>query len=104
MTLRSILFMFCFSAKAAAQEHRRPKWGISGRVGHEVPQRLRSLVELCWAADPDMRPEFDEIVVELTECLTSLPIPSSPSPTEKKDKAEKETVGHQNEGCGCTIA
>jgi Protein tyrosine and serine/threonine kinase/SH2 domain len=30
-----------------------------------MPQRLRELIEMCWAADPNTRPRFSKIVTEL---------------------------------------
>jgi hypothetical protein len=38
-----------------------------------VPQELRSLVERCWAADFDERPEFCEIVDALEAMLATMP-------------------------------
>lgn len=31
----------------------------------EVPDAIKALVENCWAADPEERPEFNQVVVEL---------------------------------------
>lgn len=34
-------------------------------VSQVVPERIKALVESCWAADPDSRPEFEEVVDKL---------------------------------------
>lgn len=77
------------AARAAAYEHRRPKWGISGRPGHSVPIRLKALVESCWAADPDARPEFEDVVADLADYSREI------------EPDWGEIVRKQEEGGGC---
>jgi serine/threonine protein kinase len=37
------------------------------KIPDSVPSRLRALIQDCWAADPDDRPSFKEIVDRLTK-------------------------------------
>jgi hypothetical protein len=37
------------------------------------PQELRSIISDCWAADPEARPSFEEVVARLERLLKTLP-------------------------------
>lgn len=50
------------AARKASTTGLRPTWGILNRFKVRVPEKLKQLVESCWAADFDERPEFDHIV------------------------------------------
>ena len=50
------------AARVAAMEEKRPFWGVQNSFGQVVPMKMRALVESCWLADPEQRPEFEEIV------------------------------------------
>lgn len=50
------------AARVAAMEERRPFWGAHNSFGQVVPMKMRALVESCWVADPEQRPDFEEIV------------------------------------------
>lgn len=39
----------------------------------KIPAKLKSLIEACWAADYEMRPEFLQIIGTLEDILKSLP-------------------------------
>ena len=54
-----------------------------------MPEKLKRLVERCWAADYEERPDFDAIVEQLEEILNGLP-------------EEKSTAG--GDGPCCAIA
>lgn len=60
------------AARAAAHEHRRPTWSAVNINKQVVPEKIRSLVEMCWAPDPEERPEFDHVVVSLEAILREL--------------------------------
>lgn len=61
------------AAREAAINGKRPSWGERNRFGNKVPPKLRQLVEQCWAADPEKRPDFNEVVRRLQEVLDELP-------------------------------
>ena len=44
------------------------------RKGRVVPDRLKRLVEMCWAADYQQRPEFTYVVSELAAAVAELPV------------------------------
>jgi hypothetical protein len=52
-------------------------------------QSLRQLIEDCWAADPEARPSFEDVVSRLEEMLKELP---GHSPYSKA-----------SEGCACSV-
>lgn len=58
-----------FDAAKSLSEDKRPFWGMQNYFGLQVPIRMKALVESCWAADPEVRPEFDEIVELLEEMV-----------------------------------
>ncbi len=37
-----------------------------------VPDEIKELVETCWQSDPDLRPEFEEIVERIEEMCGTL--------------------------------
>ncbi|GFR46936.1 hypothetical protein Agub_g8584 [Astrephomene gubernaculifera] len=55
------------AARAAALKGLRPQWGVTNRRDQVVPPRLKRLVETCWAADYESRPEFTEVIEMLEE-------------------------------------
>lgn len=54
-----------------------------------MTQALRKLVEDCWAADPEARPSFEEVVGRLENMLRDLPKHSAYAP--------------QQDGCSCSL-
>ncbi len=50
------------AARAAALEHKRPQWGVN-KKGIVVPPKIKALIETCWAADFEARPEFVDVSV-----------------------------------------
>uniref|UniRef100_A0A061RE69 Kinase-like protein n=1 Tax=Tetraselmis sp. GSL018 TaxID=582737 RepID=A0A061RE69_9CHLO len=83
--------MFEYSAVRAAQlaalRGVRPMWPEPNRWGSKVPESVKRLVERCWSADPESRPEFSEICSELRQILPTLPAAKAPD----------------GPGCGCSI-
>eukprot|EP00877_Chromochloris_zofingiensis_P001047 jgi/Chrzof1/10943/Cz05g18050.t1 len=77
------------AARAAATEGTRPQWGAVNRYSKKVPDRLKQLVERCWSANYDLRPEFTEVVAELEQVLADLP-------------RETPIASHGNSGC-CAV-
>ncbi|KAM7265687.1 hypothetical protein ACFE04_003370 [Oxalis oulophora] len=75
-----------------------------------IPEDLASLLQCCWAEDPNIRPEFTEITVQLSNTLNSL-CPSEPaSPinessvdtiplTEKIEHNHKKRNSYISESC-----
>eukprot|EP01105_Mastigella_eilhardi_P022935 TRINITY_DN5722_c0_g1_i2.p1 TRINITY_DN5722_c0_g1~~TRINITY_DN5722_c0_g1_i2.p1 ORF type:complete len:274 (-),score=51.62 TRINITY_DN5722_c0_g1_i2:32-853(-) len=54
---------------AVLGENRRPP------LGEEIPVRLQQLIIDCWSEDPDERPEFSEILEQLTAIGIDLAVP-----------------------------
>jgi hypothetical protein len=61
------------AAKIASQHGVRPKWGESHGIKRRIPGAVKDLVERCWAADYDSRPEFTEVIAALEAVLRELP-------------------------------
>ncbi|KAI8473279.1 MAG: protein kinase [Monoraphidium minutum] len=61
------------AARQASLEGVRPQWGESNGSRGELPAKLKHLVEQCWAADYETRPEFTQIIATLQEVLQGLP-------------------------------
>ncbi|KAG1673263.1 hypothetical protein FOA52_002543 [Chlamydomonas sp. UWO 241] len=57
------------AARAAAVDLRRPTWGEFNQHGKVVPDVVKRLISACWAPDPEDRPEFEEVIDVLEECL-----------------------------------
>ncbi|KXZ55947.1 hypothetical protein GPECTOR_2g1498 [Gonium pectorale] len=55
------------AARAAALKGLRPQWGPTNRRDQVIPNRLKRLVETCWAADYESRPEFVEVIEMLED-------------------------------------
>ena len=58
-----------------------------------IPPKVKTLVERCWAADPETRPEFDDVVVELENIAREI----SPS-------ISQGGAGGGGGGCACAIS
>ena len=54
----------------------------------KIPDKLKQLVEACWAADYEARPEFTDVIKTLEEVLKELP----PDPPRRA-----------GQGCSCAI-
>mmetsp|Transcript_19352 Transcript_19352/g.48749 ORF Transcript_19352/g.48749 Transcript_19352/m.48749 type:complete len:494 (+) Transcript_19352:173-1654(+) len=61
------------AAQLAALHSKRPMWPAQSRWGTKIPDALKELVEKCWAADPEDRPSFIDICVELEGIVKKLP-------------------------------
>ncbi|PNW74839.1 hypothetical protein CHLRE_12g507750v5 [Chlamydomonas reinhardtii] len=57
------------AARAAALKGLRPTWGATNKHDQVVPARLKRLVETCWSADYESRPEFVEVIEELEQVI-----------------------------------
>jgi len=75
------------AAQLAALHNKRPQWPPKSRWGTEIPEPLHQLVEKCWAADPEDRPSFLDICVELEAIIKKLP----------------NDVPVETAGCHCTV-
>ncbi|KIY92453.1 protein kinase [Monoraphidium neglectum] len=61
------------AAKVACNFGQRPEWGAAHGISRRLPDKLKQLVEACWAADYESRPEFIQIIATLEEVLRDLP-------------------------------
>ncbi|KAI8477395.1 MAG: protein kinase [Monoraphidium minutum] len=75
------------AAKVACNFGQRPEWGAAHGFARRIPDKVKVLVEQCWAADYEARPEFIQVITTLEEVLKELP-PDPPSATK---------------GCSCAI-
>ncbi len=51
------------------------RWCLPARrKKRSVPQALRDLVERCWAADYDTRPDFKDVITTLGGILNGMPL------------------------------
>ena len=61
---------------------------------HSLPPKIKALVERCWAADPETRPEFEDIVTDLETIAKEI----APAHSEGKNAGGVPTE------CGCTVS
>lgn len=55
------------AARAAAIDRQRPSWNYFSQHGQKVPDKIKKLIEDCWAEDFERRPDFSEITERLEE-------------------------------------
>lgn len=55
------------AARAAAIDKQRPLWGHLSQHGQRVPDKIRTLIEDCWAENFEKRPDFAEICRRLNK-------------------------------------
>ncbi|CAD7702248.1 unnamed protein product [Ostreobium quekettii] len=60
------------AARAAAVEKQRPLWGYVSQHGQRIPDKMRKLIEDCWAEDFEKRPDFGEITERLQDIWNDL--------------------------------
>ena len=56
------------TARAAAQEGMRPAFhrSVGQKNKFHTPEPIRKLIADCWQSDPNLRPEFRDIIARLT--------------------------------------
>ncbi|GIL70021.1 hypothetical protein Vretimale_3301 [Volvox reticuliferus] len=96
------------AARAAALKGLRPQWGPTNRREQVVPLRLKRLVETCWAADYETRPEFVEIIEMLEEVSKELKPDlmenrRPASAAKREPQAQPNAAGSNSSSCCCTL-
>ncbi|KAG2500845.1 hypothetical protein HYH03_001606 [Edaphochlamys debaryana] len=93
------------AARAAALKGLRPTWGATNRHDQVVPAKLKQLVETCWGADYEARPEFTEVIEMLEEVAKETKpdlIELGPKRPGSASAAVKSVVPAAAEGC-CSL-
>lgn len=85
----------CSSHPAVGRRHAPPQALADALLLPVAPdarhifQNLRSLIEDCWAADPESRPSFEDVVNRLEDML--------------KDMPKHSPYSKGNDGCQCSL-
>lgn len=77
------------AARQAAKENKRPEWMPTSRNGEAIPEKAKKIVEKCWNADYEARPELEDIIAELEDLAVDLKMP--PSRLEQVPKTDKRS-------------
>ncbi|EFJ50688.1 hypothetical protein VOLCADRAFT_88470 [Volvox carteri f. nagariensis] len=91
------------AARAAALKGLRPQWGPTNRRDQVVPPRLKRMVETCWSADYEARPEFVEVIEMLEEAAKELKPDlmenRRPASAAKRDAQPQQLVASADHHC-----
>uniref|UniRef100_A0A7S0VEK4 Protein kinase domain-containing protein n=1 Tax=Polytomella parva TaxID=51329 RepID=A0A7S0VEK4_9CHLO len=88
------------AARNASLRDMRPTWGSSPTHSQPVPENIKSLVEICWAADHNVRPEFMDVV----DLLNGISNEMQPPPMMPLALPAVNTNGGGNGGSAATAA
>ena len=93
------------AARVAAMEEKRPFWGVQNNFGQVIPLKVKVLVESCWVADPEQRPEFEE-VIDLLEQMAkkAKPVVTDDPKYVGIGKGKRRTSTFGGGGTGCSIS
>ncbi len=75
------------TAHNSHKSHNLPPLRSHGRA---LPPKIKQLVERCWAADFEERPEFIEVIKQLEAVLKELP-------------PDRKPAGGGGDGGGCVV-